>query len=408
MSTTPRTFYGWWVAAAAFATLGIAVGIPYYGGPFFYDYYEKTFGWTRPETTLGFPLAATLTLWIGPLLVHRFQPRVLLVAGTALTGLAFVGFGSMNGSLWAYYAAWFVSTSGYMIAGPICHQVLVANWFRRNRGKAMAFVYIGLAAGGAISAKYVAKPLTEAFGFQTALMGIGGLMLLVWPLAFFVIRNKPADVGQCPDGDATAAEEVRHAPQAFGTLLRQWPFWLLAVGSLCSIGSIGAVNQHMKFVFREQGFTDQAQLNALFADATQAILIASIAGRIVVGTLADRFDKKWVMVATYVLVAVSIPLLFLVTPSSPNQVYVFAILFGFGMGADYMLIPLMAADRFGVNSLARAMGIILPADTIGQAWFPYLVSHVHGTDGSYRTALSLVFALSFTGAIAIMAMPKKR
>ncbi len=52
----------------------------------------------------------------------------------------------------------------------------------------------------------------------------------------------------------------------------------------------------------------------------------------------------------------------------------FAILFGFGMGADYMLIPLMAADQFGVNTLARAMAIILPANTIGQTWFPYLVS----------------------------------
>ena len=44
------------------------------------------------------------------------------------------------------------------------------------------------------------------------------------------------------------------------------------------------------------------------------------------------------------------------------------------MGADYMLIPLMAAEQFGVNTLARAMAIILPTDTIGQTWFPYFVS----------------------------------
>ena len=33
------------------------------------------------------------------------------------------------------------------------------------------------------------------------------------------------------------------------------------------------------------------------------------------------------------------------------------------MGADYMMIPLMAADRFGVNSVARAMAVILPVNT---------------------------------------------
>ena len=77
------------------------------------------------------------------------------------------------------------------------------------------------------------------------------------------------------------------------------------------------------------------------------------------------------MVITYVLVAMAIPLLLLVTPERPAYVYIFAILFGFALGADYMLIPLMAADQFGVPTLVRAMGVILPFDTIGQTWFPY-------------------------------------
>ena len=93
--STPKTFFGWWIAAFAFLTFGIAVGIPYYGMPFFYDYFEKTFHWTRKEITLGFPLAATLTLWVGPLVVPRFSPRKLLAIGTGCTALAFVGFGTM-------------------------------------------------------------------------------------------------------------------------------------------------------------------------------------------------------------------------------------------------------------------------------------------------------------------------
>jgi MFS family permease len=90
------------------------------------------------------------------------------------------------------------------------------------------------------------------------------------------------------------------------------------------------------------------------------------------------------------------------------MVYVFAILFGFGMGADYMLIPLMAAEQFGVNTLARAMAIILPADTIGQTWFPYLVSMLHQHFGSYETPLKTVFILSFIGALAIALLPRAK
>jgi nitrate/nitrite transporter NarK len=403
-----QRFYGWWITAAAFITFGIAVGIPYYGGPFFYDYYEKTFGWSRKELTLGFPLAATLTLWVGPLLVHRFSPRKMLVIGTGFTALAFLGFGSMRGWLPFYYLCWFVYTVGYIFSGPIPHQVIVSQWFRRHRGKAMAIVYLGVGVFGGISAKFIAKPLTEAFGFQTALMIIGCLMLLVWPVALFMMKDRPADVGQFPDGDPRPAENLSEPPKPFGYLLRQPAFWLLTLGSFASIGSIGSINQHMKLVFKDQGFVNQAALDELFSNATLCILFSSIAGRMFMGYLADKFNKKIVMSATYFLVASTIPLLFLVRPESPSMVYVFSLLFGFGMGADYMLIPLMAAEQFGVNTLARAMAIILPTDTIGQTWAPFLVSVLRDHFGDYEIALNVVFVLSFLGFVAIALLPKPR
>ncbi len=194
----------------------------------------------------------------------------------------------------------------------------------------------------------------------------------------------------------------------FSYLIRQTSFWLLLVGSVCSIGAIGSINQHMKFVFKEQGYQNQQQLDAMFSDATMYILFASIGGRLFTGWLADRFNKKIVMLGTYALVAGTIPLLLLVKPGDDIMIYVFSVLFGFGMGADYMLIPLMAAEVFGVNSLARAMSIILPADTLGQTWFPYIISKLRVTFGSYGPALNVVFALAAIGALAIMLLPKKK
>ena len=136
------------------------------------------------------------------------------------------------------------------------------------------------------------------------------------------------------------------------------------------------------------------------------ILCSSIAGRLFVGWIADRFPKKIVMALTYFLVTVTIPILLLVTPAKPEFVYVFAVLFGFGMGADYMLIPLMAAEQFGVNSLARAMAIILPTDTIGQTWFPYGIALLREFVGSYSKALLVVFAVALVGAVAVSLLPR--
>lgn len=404
----PKPFYGRWITIAAFFTFGIAVGIPYYGGPFFYDYYEKTFGWSRKDITFGFPLAALLTLWVGPLLVHRFSPRKLLLVGTAFTGVAFVGWSMMGGSVSLYWGLWVVYVVGYILSGPIAHQVIVSNWYRKHRGKAMAVVYLGVPALGGLVPKYVSRPITDSYGFQTALLAVGAMMVLAWPVALWVMKDRPSDIGQNPDGDDSAASiALTQTPaQGFGVLLRSRAFWLLVIGSACSIGSIGAINQHMKFVFKEQGFIDQKTLDTMWADANLLILFSSIGGRLFFGWMADRFPKKWAMMITYFLVAGTIPLLKLVTPDQPGSVYVFAVLFGFGMGADYMLIPLMAAEQFGVNTLARAMAIILPTDTIGQTWFPFLVAAMRDSLGGYSLALNTVFITAAIGAIAVALLPK--
>jgi hypothetical protein len=77
-------FYGSWIVTVTFVTLGLAVGIPYYNLPFFYDYFQKNFHWSLRQITLGFPLAAILTIWIAPLVLPRFSQRKLIVVGTGL------------------------------------------------------------------------------------------------------------------------------------------------------------------------------------------------------------------------------------------------------------------------------------------------------------------------------------
>jgi len=65
----------------------VANGIPYYNIGFFYDYFQRAFGWSRAEITFAFPLAALLTVWAGPLLVPKFNPR-LRIPGSGYGGLA--------------------------------------------------------------------------------------------------------------------------------------------------------------------------------------------------------------------------------------------------------------------------------------------------------------------------------
>lgn len=395
-----RPYYGWFVAASCFFILAMTVGMPMYAMPFFYDHYIAEFGWDRADTTSGFFLGTLLVLPLGGLLVHRFSPRKLIVFGAVSFAVALNCLGLMQGSLAFYRLAWCLLMVGFVYSGPISSQILLANWFSRNRGKAMALAYLGLGIGGAMSQKFVAAPLIGAFGWRAALQIMGGLILFVIPVALFVLRDKPSDLGLAPEPASDVSREPATLPLGFRELLGRWPFWLVAAGSFLSIGAIGSVNQHMKLLFLDSGLPA-----TLVADTTFMIMVTGLVGRIITGWLADRFSKKGVMVAVYSLVSLPVPLLYVI--DQPSTVYFFAIAFGFGLGANYMLIPLIAAELFGTSSLARVMGVIWPLGQVGQALAPFVVGAMYDSAGNYDVALGVVFAIGMIGAGCIAMLPRR-
>jgi MFS family permease len=410
-SSTQSIFYGWWVVVAAFFTLGLAVGLPYFGMPFFYDYFEKPvstggFGWSRSTVTLGLPLGTLITLWVGPLLAHRFAPRRLILVGTGLTALTLFSFGRMNGSVALYWLLWMVYMVGNVFSGVLAHQVLLSHWFIKSRGTALSIGYLGISVIGAFSARFVAQPLTEAFGFRIALQIMGALLLLSWPLVLVVMRDRPADLGLWPDGAPTSPTEQKSSEPglSFQKILRQRIFWLLLLGGACSAGAIGSVSQHLKLMLKDSGFTNQTQLNYAFSQTLLVLLVTSAVGRLLIGWLADRLPRRLVVTIAFAPLLLSLPLLYWLKP--PGTPYLFALLFGLATGGDFLLVALMAGDHFGVASLARVLAIMLPVITVGQTWFPYLVAVLREQTGSYRLPLGVAVAFALIGWIVLVSLPE--
>jgi sugar phosphate permease len=122
------------------------------------------------------------------------------------------------------------------------------------------------------------------------------------------------------------------------------------------------------------------------------------------GWLADRMPRKYVMLIIYLLVAGAIPLL-LLEPSS-SSMYLFAAIFGLGLGGEYLIIPLMAAELFGVRVLGRVMGIVLTADGVAEATAPMLVGRLRDRTGSYDTGFITLICAAVIGAVAIALLPR--
>jgi nitrate/nitrite transporter NarK len=124
------------------------------------------------------------------------------------------------------------------------------------------------------------------------------------------------------------------------------------------------------------------------------------------GWLADRMPRKHVMLLIYMLVAAAIPLLMVRAAPGAAAMYVFAAVFGLGLGGEYLIIPLMAGELFGIGVLGRVMGIVLTADGVAEATAPMLVGYMRDRTGSYNTGFFLLVTIALVGAVAIALLPR--
>jgi MFS family permease len=383
------------IAATAFLSLFSLVGISFYGLPIFYDFMVKEFGWSRATVTSGNffgkiiigPLFGFLAGWI----IDKFGPKRLMMTGVLLGGIALIGLSQMT-ALWMLYFFYLFNALGYVLGGPLPNQVLLSRWFDKARGKAMGFAYLGIGLGGIFGAQ-VARLLTEHYGWHSSLMVLGILMIAIaFPMILFV-KDSP--------GDRANMQKETEKNVPIGHVVKSWPFYLLAIGSMASIGAVGGTNQHLKlFLSIDQGFSQTEATNII-----SLVLASSIIGRLLMGVLADRFPKKYVMLLIYSLVSCAIPLLYFT--STPGVIYIFAVVFGIAFGGDYMIIPLMAAELFGLKVMGRVMGLVLTMDGLAEALSPMLVGKLHDLSHNYVNGFAALIGMAVIGAIAVALLPKK-
>ena len=375
----------------AFLALFSIVGVATYGLPFFYDFFVRELGWSRQQVTSG---NAYSKLLVGPIfgfaagvIIDRFGPRRLMLAGILMAGLALVGLGEVHG-LGAFYFFYLLNALGYVCGGPLPNQVMLSGWFDAARGRAMGIAYLGIGVGGAL-VPLVADALTQALGWRGALRALGVAMIAIaFPAAFFV--REP------PTAASAAAARAPLAP-----VFRQPAFYFLALASICSIGAVGGTMQNLKlYLSLDRGLT-QGQAARILS----LILVGSIVGRLLMGWLADRWPKKQVMLLIYAIVAATIPLL----AFSPTlgMLQVAALLFGVGLGGDYMIIPLMAAELFGLRVLGRVMGIVLTADSVSESVVPMAVATLRDRLTSYRPGFLFLIGLAALGAVGVAFLPRR-
>jgi Na+/melibiose symporter-like transporter len=260
----------------------------------------------------------------------------------------------------------------------------------------MGVAYLGIGFGGA-SVPLISHALTQHMSWQTALKVLGiGIVAVVLPMAFFVKEPAPATAA-ANSAKSGGAKTLGASNGAFKTVT----FYLLMAGSMCSIAAVSGTQQNLKLFLSLDLHYDQSDAARILS----LVLACSIIGRLLMGWLGDRFPKKYVMLLIYLLVAGAIPFLF--AGRSQTAVYVFAVIFGIGLGGDYMIIPLMTAELFGVQALGRLLVVILTADGVAEAVAPWWLAQMRDASGSYGNGFATLIGAALLGAAAITMLPKR-
>ncbi len=407
-------YYGWLLVGAQFLAMMLAIGP--WSFPLLAVAMEDDLGWSRSSLfaalTMRFLIGMVLFPFTNRLMDHRRWPRPLLVTTTIVFGATLMAVGRVQ-SLTEFYLIFGVlggiSSAG---AGGQIFQALMPKWFVRKRGRATSFGSMGSAAAALASPLYVSL-LIDLFGWRTAWVCLGVIMLLlVLPLSLLVHRS-PEDIGLLPDGDQPelgggdgVERPVQPAPRprvrsgateynyTVRQALRQRTTWFLVLASvLIGPSTIGLGSSWYPH------FTD----NGISADTAAAVISTygffAIIGRIVWGIMADRYHIRPLLIA--LSVATGLPLLMLIYTDSAPLAFLHTAIMGLTLGGYVAISQLVWPNYFGRRNIGAIRSVFATLSMVSLGVGPYWIALLRDATGSYDAAFWIML-VGWMGAAALM------
>lgn len=406
-------FYGWYIVLASFlAHLAYAEQNSSILGVFLRPM-TGDFGWSRTELTGAQSVARLVEGGFSPIVgpfIDRYGPRPLMVLGSIVAGIGFLGL-SRARTLWEFYLTKGVVTAlGFLCMGHLVTNTAISNWFVRQRGRA-----IGIAGMGTSLASIAMAPLVVwiigRWDWRTAWIAFA---VLTWVVVLvpsgLLMRRRPEDQGLRPDGDPAPSPRPE-GPQGEGSgaavpepplepvwsrreVLRTSAFWLIIATFSVSNLAFQGINISVVPYFEDLGYATEVAAAALSVRAVFQLLGAPLWG-----FAAERVDVRKLGVLKFALQGAA-ALLLLVGRSAP-VLFAGIVIYAAGSSGSAVISEIIWAACFGRLTLGSVRGVGTTLLTAFSAAGPVFMNAVYDATGSYAFALGLFVALFVLSAILI-------
>ena len=413
-----RIFYGWWIVAVGVLTQIAGVFSLSSTLSIFLKPVTEDLGVSRGAFSLvrtgEIVVGAVMAPLVGPI-VDRRGGRKLIFAGAVIAGAGYFLLSRVQ-EFWQFFLIrCTLVVAGDTLMGSVVVMVIIARWFVRKRGRAIAIANLGTGIAK-VSMPLLAAALFVSVGWRQswALFAIFTLLLVVGPALLF-IRNSPEEMGLRPDGepaplpenDPAASPAVRAAVDADVAwtrreALRTRAFWLLGITfGIANIG-IAGLNLHI-FSF----VTDLGHPALTAATVMSTVALTQLASTLLWGFVAERMDIRKAAMAQFLIQAAGI--IVALTSARLDLLYAGFFVYGIGLGGSFVLREVVWANYFGRISLGTVRGIGVFLTNIFAACGAPFFGFLFDLTGSYTLSFTVFVAALLASAFLIMNVqaPKK-
>ncbi|OGP63981.1 MAG: MFS transporter [Deltaproteobacteria bacterium RBG_13_47_9] len=404
---TPRSgrskfFYGYMVTAAGFCIWMIGWGTYTPSFSVFFKPLLTEFGWSRAGASLAYSLSymvqAVLAIMMG-WLTDRLGPRAVVMMLGSFLGICYLLMSQVN-TLWHFQVNYALIGGIGISTLNIPVMVTLSRWFIKKRGLMIGIVQAGMGVGGLIF-----PPLTGwlilAYGWRSAYVILGIITFIGIMTGGFFLRRDPNDIGQLPDGlSEKMQQEVKPLnPVAHSTSFSIWEavhtsqFWMIA-GLYGSFGFCRSTFlAHIPAHVQDLGFplTDAANVLAVITGS-------SMFSRVVMGRVADIIGNRRAFMISFAATAVS--LIWGLAANNLWELYLFALVFGFGWGNQAVLRYTIASEVFGLASLGLVMGTLGVAESSAATFGSFFAGYLFDTFGNYQLVFWMGIGVSIAGILS--------
>lgn len=366
---------GWTVVGASFASMFVVFGVAYSFGPFFEPMAEE-FGTSPSATSAVFSITAFVYFLLGSisgLAVDRYGPRRVLSIGAVAMGTGLV-LTSQVQALWIGYLTYGVGVGVGVACGYVPMVATVSGWFDQRRGAALGVAVSGIGFGTVITAPLAAL-LIDRYGWRTTYVIFGLVSSTV--LVACALLAQPA-----PRSTAIASS------LGLGRTIRTRRFRMLYLSTF-----LLSLVLFVPFVFLTSYAEAHGASEVRAASLLAVIGGASIAGRLIVGPIADRVGYLVAFRACFLLIGSSFAIW--LASDAFTVLVAFAVMLGIGYGGFVALSPAVIASLFGTEGLGGLIGFTYTAAAFGGLLGPPITGGVIDAT-SYPWAISICLVVGVT------------